>query len=323
MEEQGTREILTFGRYLKAKFGRRVVKIPIALPGFTCPNIDGTKARGGCVYCDNDSFSPNARETRSKFTLSLESTENPLIELQLAEVRRQIAQGRERLGRKFKSDLFLAYFQAFTNTYAPLSTLIPLYEEALSQDGVVGLSIGTRTDCVSSELLDWLARKSYEKEIWIEYGVQSLFDETLARINRAQRAKEIKEGIAATVSLGLNVCAHLIYGLPGESEEMMLSTLKQTLALGVKSLKIHPLYAVKNTALANELRMGSFTPLSERRYLKLLQKSFELIPPDISIQRLTAGIGDETLLAPSWCDDKRRQMKRIRAALRSQGIRLY
>ncbi|MGB5792577.1 MAG: TIGR01212 family radical SAM protein, partial [Poseidonibacter sp.] len=163
------KNVLTIGRYFKNKFGEKVYKVPISISGFTCPNIDGTVAKGGCSFCENDSFSPNLQEKKPKFKLSPRVNENPFLDNQLKQLELQFNATKQRLGNKFKTQKFIVYFQSFTNTYAPCATLKALYEKALSFDNVIGLSIGTRTDCVTDEILDYLKDLSKDKEIWIEY----------------------------------------------------------------------------------------------------------------------------------------------------------
>ena len=314
------KEVLTIGRYFKNKFGEKVYKIPISISGFTCPNIDGTKAKGGCSFCENDSFSPNLQEKKTKFKLNPNIEHNPFLENQLKQLEMQFIATKKRLENKFKAKKFIVYFQSFTNTYAPLSTLKSLYEKALSFDDVIGLSIGTRTDCVTDEILDFLYEKSKQKEIWIEYGIQSFFQTTLDKINRADDVENMRYWIRRTKEKGLNVCGHLIYGLPDENQEMMLETFKQTIDLKVDSIKFHPLYVVKNTLLTNEFKKGRFTPISEELYIDTVVKSIINLPQNVSVQRVTAGIDDDTLLSPLWCKNKHQQMKKIRIALEEEGF---
>ncbi len=310
------KKVFTIGRYFRKKFGEDVYKVPLSIPGFTCPNIDGSVAKGGCTFCLNESFSPNLAKASKKFYLHPESPENPLLEKQLEQVRIQYRATSHRLAGKYGVRKFLAYFQSFTNTYAPLETLKALYEEALRQPGCIGLSIGTRSDSVTEEVLDYLAGLSQTYEIWIEYGIQSIYDETLEAINRGHNSANVKEWIEKSKARGLNVCGHVIFGLPGETEEMMLDTVRESIAWGIDSIKIHPLYVVRNTALAVDYLKGKFTPIDEETYIRLLVESIKMLPPTISVQRVTAGIEDASLLAPEWCRNKHEQMKHIRAALR-------
>ena len=315
------KNLFTFGRYLRAKFGQTIYKIPLSIPGFTCPNIDGSVAVGGCSFCENESFSPNITgKPKNRFSLNPNSKENPLLEFQLTSMDAQIQKTKTILSKKFKAESFLVYFQSFSNTYAPFETLKTLYTHALKEDGVVGLSIGTRSDCIDEKILEFLAELAKTKEIWVELGVQSVFDETLQRINRGHNFESIEKAIKLVKSYNLNLCAHLIFGLPGESEEMMIETFQKTIALGVDSIKFHPLYVVKNTALANEYRAGKFEPISEESYIRVLIHCIKNLPPHTNVQRVTAGIDDDTLLSPEWCRIKHSQMKKIRASLRSVGI---
>jgi len=314
-------ELASFGRYLRERFGERVDKIPLGISGFTCPNIDGTVARGGCTFCQNDSFSPNLAKNAGKTFLNLQSKDNPILQRQLEELDRQIVQTRARLQTEHGSRKFLVYFQSFTNTYAPFETLKTLYDKALSYEGVVGLSIGTRSDSITDETLAYLAELSTKHEIWIEYGIQSVYDTTLERINRGHDAANVEAAIREAKAAGLNVCGHLIFGLPGEDKAMMIASAKAAYEWGIDSVKYHPLYVVKNTALANEYKRGDFVPISQEAYLDVLIEAIRLKPDPITIQRMTAGIEDDTLLAPAWCgQSKNAQMDAVRHALADAGL---
>ncbi len=317
------KQIYTFGRYLREKFGKRVYKVGINISGFTCPNIDGTVARGGCTFCENDSFSASTNRVKELkgFHLNLQTKENPYLDKQLQQLQIQFESISSRQRREYGAEAFLIYFQSFTNTYAPFETLKALYEKALSFDDVVGLSIGTRSDSITEETLAYLAELAKRKEIWIEFGIQSIYDETLQRINRGHDAKNVEEWIKKAKEAGLNVCGHLIFGLPGETKEMMLETAKKAYAWGIDSVKYHPLYVVKRTALANEYMKGEFTPISEEEYLDVLTQALLLKPEHVTVQRVTAGIDDDSLLAPQWCRDKNIQIRHINEALKKVGLK--
>ncbi len=317
------KQINTFGSYLRRKFAKRVYKVGINITGFTCPNIDGTVARGGCTFCENDSFSASANEVKELkgFYLNLGSKENPYLDKQLGQLQVQFDAISSRQKREYGAEAFLVYFQSFTNTYAPFDTLKALYEKALSFDDVVGLSIGTRSDSITQETLEYLSELAKEKEIWIEFGIQSIYDETLRKINRGHDAKNVEEWIKKSKNAGLNVCGHLIFGLPGESKEMMLQTAKKAYEWGIDSVKYHPLYVVKKTALANEYIRGEFEPISEEDYLEVLVEALQLKPEEITVQRVTAGIDDDSLLAPQWCRDKNTQITKINEALKQVGLK--
>lgn len=316
-------QIHTFGGYLKNRFGTRVYKVPVSISGFTCPNIDGTVAKGGCTFCENDSFSPSLDKAQSLkgFHLSLTSPENPFLDKQLEQLRIQFEGLSERQRREYGVEKFLVYFQSFTNTYAPMDTLRALYDKALSFPDVVGLSIGTRSDSVTEDVLAYLSELSKTKEIWIEFGIQSVYDETLKRINRGHDSANVKEWIRKAKSYGLNVCGHLIFGLPGEDKAMMLQTAKEAYAWGIDSVKYHPLYVVKRTALANEYARGEFEPISEEDYLEVLAEAIRMKPEHVSVQRMTAGIDDDSLIAPQWCRDKNTQIRRLNSTLKRLGLK--
>ncbi|WP_295698331.1 TIGR01212 family radical SAM protein [Helicobacter mastomyrinus] len=317
------RLILSVGRYFKRRFGTRVRKIPISLQGFTCPNIDGSLAKGGCIYCDNESFSPSLikinKGSQVKMNFSLNS--NPLLPKQLKQLEEQFFWHAEFHQRKFGISKYMVYFQSYTNTYAPFETLKTLYDKALSLPNVVGLSIGTRIDCVQDSLLELLGEYVKKgKEIWLEYGIQSVYDKTLEITNRAHSIALAKEMFAKTRAKGVKVCAHLIYGLPGETPDMMLHSLDSVLEWGIDSIKIHPLYVVSGTRLAQLYKNGEYEPISIETFSDLIVKSLQRIPPNIVVQRISAGAHDDTLLAPMWCFDKNIQMRYIRDRLRAVGI---
>jgi radical SAM protein (TIGR01212 family) len=311
-------KLYTFGKYLKKKFKTKVKKVPISIPGFTCPNIDGSVARGGCVFCENESFSPNF--TKERFTLNLNSKENPLLNKQLNALKEQFFATTPLLQKYYGAKKFIVYFQSFTNTYAPFPTLKALYEKALTFPNVVGISVGTRTDSITDETLHYLKELSKEWEVWIEYGIQSSNDETLKRINRGHDFENVKETILKTKELGLNVCGHLIFGLPGENQEDMLKSVEDSINLGIDSIKFHPLYVTDNTLLALDYKKGKFKPISEELYIDTLIKAIKMLPQNISIQRMSAG--SQNLLAPEWCRNKSTQMSHIYKALKKAGIKV-
>jgi uncharacterized protein len=316
-------QIHTFGGYLKDKFGCKVYKVGINISGFTCPNIDGTVAKGGCTFCENDSFSASTDQVQELkgFHLNLESKENPFLEKQLLQLEQQFQAISNRQKKEYGAQKFLVYFQSFTNTYAPFETLKALYEKALSFDDVVGLSIGTRSDSITDETLEYLSSLAQKKEIWIEFGIQSVYDQTLERINRGHDSANVKEWILKSKKAGLNVCGHLIFGLPNETQEMMLETAQQAYSWGIDSVKYHPLYVVKRTALANEYVRKEFEPISEELYLDTLIKAITIKPENVNVQRITAGINDDSLLAPAWCKDKNQQVRNINSALKKIGLK--
>ena len=330
------KDVFTVGRYFKNKFGEKVYKVPISISGFTCPNIDGTVAKGGCTFCENDSFSPNTQKSKiSNFKLHPSSEENPYLDKQLMQLEMQYNATKDVLHNKFGANKFLVYFQSFTNTYAPLNTIKALYEKALTLDNVIGLSIGTRTDSITEDILDYLVELKNRKipsqyltnkftqdtyEIWIEYGIQTIYNETLEKINRGHTIENVKEWIKKTKDRDLLVCGHMIFGLPDETQEMMLKGVKESINLHIDSIKFHPLYVVKKTLLTQTYLDGKFTPISGELYIDTLVKSIQMLPENIFVQRVTAGISNDTLLSPLWCNNKHKQMFKIKEALLKENL---
>lgn len=291
----------TFGQYLLRRFGERVHKIALDA-GFTCPNRDGSKGVGGCTFCNNSSFNPSA-DTRQA-------------------VAQQIDKARRVIGRRTGAVKFIAYFQAYTNTYAKVEELDALYRLALSEPGMVGLSVGTRPDCVSAEVLDLLdsyRRQGYE--VWLELGLQSAFDETLARVNRGHTLAEYRETALAARKRGIPLCTHLIIGLPGEDEGHCHSTLDTVLDIGVDGLKLHPLHVVKHTLLAHQWKRGEYQPLAREDYLRIAADLVERTPEDIVYHRVTATASRDILLAPEWCAEKWNILNGIERELRRRDSR--
>ena len=293
--------INTFGQDLKRRYGQRLHKIAIHA-GFTCPNRDGSKGRGGCTFCNNVSFSPNARSEPSVVS--------------------QIAAGREVIRRRTGAQKFIAYFQAYTNTYADPVHLDQLYRQALAEDDVVGLAIGTRPDCVPDAVLDLLAGyRDQGHEIWLELVLQSAFDKTLERVNRGHNFREYANAVYRARKRGLQVCTHLIVGLPGEGAEHARATLDRVLELGVDGLKLHPLHVVKGTLLANQWRHGEYQPWSLEDYQETAVDLIEATPPEIIYHRITGTASAKVLLAPPWCQHKWQVIDGILDRLRSRGTR--
>lgn len=279
----------------------RVRKVPLH-GGFTCPNIDGTKARGGCTYCDNRSFSPVAGQRATP-------------------VSRQLADGSAFMRERLRAQRFIAYFQAFSGTYAPVERLERLYREALAAPDVVGIAIGTRPDCVTpavADLLDDLARSTY---VSLELGLQSAFDETLQRINRAHTFAEFSETMNLCAGRGFDLCVHLILGLPGEGPAHYRATARALGAWRYHSLKIHPLHVVRGTRLAAQHAAGEYSPLTRDEYVAGLADVLERIPVDVGIQRFTADAPPPLLVAPSWCQDKNAVLNALKAEFARRGTR--
>lgn len=320
--QESMKQVLTIGRYFKSKYRQMVRKVPISLQGFTCPNIDGSVAKGGCIYCKNETFSPSLLSLeKSNINMNLTLAYNPILDKQIETLKSQFFNYTTSHNNKFGTNKYMIYFQSFSNTYAPYDTLKTLYSEGLKLSNVVGLSIGTRTDCIEDRILELLGDYAKNgKEIWLEYGIQSIFDSTLRLINRGHSIDGAKELVQKTRSYGIKVCIHLIYGLPKESNDMMLASLKEVLSWGIDGIKIHPLYIVKDTAMEKMYDAGKYESISLENYTDLIVQSLKLIPRNVVVQRISAGAHDDSLIAPKWCFDKNIQMRYIRDRLLENGI---
>lgn len=291
----------TFGQAMLKKHGERVHKIALDA-GFTCPNRDGSKGIGGCTFCNNQSFSPGSRAA-----------------LPLAA---QFARARGRIARRTRARRYLAYFQAYTNTYAHVDALRALYDDALAAPGVMGLSIGTRPDCVAPPVLDLLAEyQQYGHEVWLELGLQSAFDATLARVNRGHGFAEYAEAARAARARGIPVCCHLIVGLPGEDATHSHASLDRVLDVGVDGLKLHPLHVVKHTRLAIDWKRGDYLPLAEEAYVRIAADLIERTPWAVVYHRVTGTAAPDILLAPAWCAKKWDVLNGITQELERRGTR--
>jgi radical SAM protein (TIGR01212 family) len=265
-------------------FGCKVYKLPIDA-GFTCPNRDGAVASGGCIYCDG-------RGSRLRLEGSLPS------------VSEQIRRGQAYYRKLRQAGKFIAYFQTFTNTYAPVEQLKSLYEEALAEEDVIGLSVGTRPDCVSDEVLDLLEGYGKERHVWLELGLQSIHDRTLAFINRGHNYAQFFDAVQRTAGRNINICTHIIVGLPGETREDILSTAMAIAALPVKGIKIHSLLALKGTKVGDMYEEGQLTLHTKEEYVQTVCDILEILPPEMVIQRLTADGYRDIFLAPAWAVNK-------------------
>lgn len=281
--------------YFRSIFGCRVQKITIDA-GFSCPNRDGKISTGGCIYCNTRGSGTGAHAKGYSVT-------------------DQILAGKKALSKRYKAKKFIAYFQSFTNTYAPLDGLKSLYEEALSIEGVVGLSIGTRPDCVDEPVLKLIESYSKTHLIWIEYGLQSMHDKSLALINRGHDFQCFKDAVDATLNRGIKICAHVILGLPEEKRSHMIETAKTIAKMGIDGIKIHLLYVIKGTKLEKLYRQGSYKCLEKQQYVDLVCDFLERIPKDMVIQRLTGDPHPEELVAPQWSVKKAQTLSMIKETL--------
>ncbi len=266
---------------LRRRFGQRVQKVSIN-GGFTCPNADGTVAVGGCTFCDNRSFSPSRRVPRRSVT-------------------EQIDDGVRRLQRRYVCDRFIAYFQPATNTYAPVDRLRPLYLEAANHHQVVGLAIGTRPDCVPDDVLELLAEIGRRGYLSVEYGMQTIHDRSLRWMNRGCTHAAFEDAMQRSRGLPFEICAHVMLGLPGETHEDMLATAAVIAKSGVDSVKIHNLYAVENTPLAEQVASGEVTLMQRDAYVQVLVDFLELLPPEMVVERISGEAPPQYFVGPSWC----------------------
>ena len=287
---------------MMARYGERVHKIAIDA-GFTCPNRDGSIGRGGCTFCNNVSFSPNGRK--------------PGL------IAEQIESGRQVIRKRTGARKYIAYFQAYTNTYADTRELSRLYEQALKEPDVIGLDVGTRPDCVADEVLDLLAGYQQQGyEVWLELGLQSAHDATLEHVNRGHGFAEYRQAALKARSRGIKVCTHLILGLPGETTGHHIDSLMRVLELGVDGLKFHPLHVVKGTQLANEWRRGEYQPLTMDEYVSDVVELVERTPAEVIFHRLTGTASASVLLAPEWCSKKWQVLNRLTDVLSRRGQRI-
>lgn len=265
--------------YLRKRFGGKIFKIPLN-GNFTCPNIDGTKGFGGCTYCSSKGSGDFAGDPHLSISEQFDTVRN-MMEMKW-------------------HGKYIAYFQANTNTYAPLSKLKQLYEEALGQKDVVGLSIATRPDCIDEDIADYLCELHKKTYLTVELGLQTVHDKTGEHINRCHTYADFLSGYNILKKRGLNICVHIINGLPGETHEMMLETAKKVAALNPHSVKLHLLHIIKGTKIAEEYLRGDFQTLSLEEYVKIICDQLEVMPPDVIIQRVTGDGDKNTLIAPLW-----------------------
>lgn len=274
----------SYNYFLRQKFGQRVQKVSVDA-GFTCPNVDGSVAVGGCTFCDNRSFSPSRRVRRQ-------------------DILDQISDGIRRLQTRYTCDQFIAYFQPATNTYAPVEKLRALYERAREHPQIVGLAIGTRPDCVPDDVLDLLEEIGRRTYLSVEYGVQTIHDRSLDWMNRGHHYDAFLDAMERSRDRGFEICVHVILGLPGESASDMLATAREMARLKPDAVKIHNLYAVKNTPLAEQVERGEVTLMERAEYVRTLIDFLELLPPDMVVERISGDAPPDYFVGPSWCLDK-------------------
>lgn len=271
----------SFSNYLKEKFGQKVYKITIDA-GFSCPNRDGAISKGGCIFCDESGSFSKAHPSE-------------------LDIQNQVKTGIKTLGKRFGAQKFLAYFQAFTNTYAPVEKLKNIYDAAFCDERVLGISIGTRPDCIDEKKLDLI---STYKNPWLELGLQSTHNETLKKINRGHDYECFLKACKLAKERNINVCVHMVLGLKNETQEMMLKSAKRLAALKIDGIKLHMLTVLEDAPLAKIYKEKPFELLTMQEYCEIVCDFLELLPPETTIHRLAGSGYSKTLIAPKWVNNK-------------------
>lgn len=290
----------SYNKWLKEKFGERVYKV-IVDAGFTCPNRDGTVAVGGCSYCNNNSFRPPSA-------------------IKTDPIRNQVREGIEYISKRFHAKKYIVYFQPFTNTYADTEYLRDLYTEAIDHPDVVGLAIGTRPDCVDEQkiaMIDEIAQRTY---VSLEFGVESIYDDTLKRVNRGHDYRSFLDALELTRGTSIHTGTHLILGFPWETREQWLSMADEVSRVGVNALKIHHLHIVRGTALAAEYSRQPFRVLEYEEYLDLLCEFVERLDPKIIIERMFGEAPFGLLVAPNWKRNKNDLVRDIQRKFEQKNV---
>ena len=290
-----TASYYSLNRYLREHFGEKLYKIALD-GGFTCPNRDGSLGLDGCIFCSGAGSGEFAGNREDSITL-------------------QIEKGKERLKKKFPGGRYIAYFQAFTNTYAPVEKLRPLYEEAINHPDVAVLSIATRPDCLPEEVLDLLAEMNRRKPVWVELGLQTIHERTAQYIRRGYSLPVYDQAVSHLKSIGVQVITHVILGLPGETEEDMKATVRCVGNSGADGIKLQLLHVIRGTDLEKDYREGRFSTMELSDYVRLVADCIALLPPDMVVHRITGDGDKNTLVAPLWSLDKKRVLNALNRAI--------
>ncbi|MBD2844238.1 TIGR01212 family radical SAM protein [Paenibacillus sp. IB182496] len=275
-----TKRFHTWNYEMRQAFGGKVFKVMLDA-GFTCPNRDGSIAAGGCTFCSARGSGDFAGSRRDDLVTQFNTV-------------------RDRQHRKWPHAQYIGYFQAYTNTYAPLETLRDYYETVLRQPGVVGLSIATRPDCLPDEVVDYLAELNSRTYLWVEMGLQTVHESTSQLINRAHDTQCYRDAVARLRARGIRVCAHIIYGLPQETHAMMLDTGRAVARMDVQGIKIHLLHLMRKTPMVKQYEAGLLRFLERDEYVALVCDTLELLPPEMIVHRLTGDAPRDLLLGPTW-----------------------
>lgn len=294
-------EYYSLNQYLRDAFGQKVYKIAID-GGFTCPNRDGTLDTRGCIFCSGVGSGEFAQDRMESIAL-------------------QITKAKERVAGKIKEGKYIAYFQAFTNTYAPVSRLRQLYEEAMAQKDVVALSIATRPDCLSTEIIELLVECNRKMPVWVELGLQTIHEDTAQYIRRGYALSVFDDAVKRLQEAGISVIVHVILGLPGESREDMLETVDYVGKSGIDGIKLQLLHVIQGTDLEKEYRQGKFQVLELEEYVQLVADCIALLPKDMVIHRMTGDGDKRTLVAPMWSADKKKVLNRLNQVIRERDRR--
>lgn len=284
----------TLSEHYRETFGCKVYKLSIDA-GFTCPNRDGTLGTGGCVFCSGDGGGEFAEKGQS--------------------ISEQLVRAKKRVEQKNKGGKYIAYFQSFTNTYAPVAYLRKLYYEAVTPEYIVGLAIGTRPDCVGPEVIELLKEINQVKPVSVELGLQTIHPETAAYIRRGYETEVYFDAVRRLKAAELEVVTHIILGLPGETGEMMIQTTRQAVQAGTDGVKFHLLHVLKGTALEQDHREGRFSCLSLEEYARILKACIGVLPEQVVVHRITGDGAKRNLVAPLWSADKKRVLNDLRKFL--------
>lgn len=294
-------EYYSLNQYLRDTFGQKVYKIAID-GGFTCPNRDGTLDTRGCIFCSGVGSGEFAQDRMESIAL-------------------QITKAKERVAGKIKEGKYIAYFQAFTNTYAPVSRLRKLYEEAMAQEDIVALSIATRPDCLSTEIIELLVECNRKMPVWVELGLQTIHEDTAQYIRRGYALSVFDDAVNRLQEAGISVIVHVILGLPGESREDMLETVDYVGKSGVNGIKLQLLHVIQGPDLEKEYQQGKFQVLELEEYVQLVADCIALLPKDMVIHRMTGDGDKRTLVAPMWSADKKKVLNRLNQVIRERDRR--
>ncbi|WP_174734933.1 TIGR01212 family radical SAM protein [Mesobacillus harenae] len=289
----------TWNYHLRQEFGHKVFKIALD-GGFDCPNRDGTVAHGGCTFCSAAGSGDFAGDRAE----SLEA---------------QFVEGKNKMHKKWKDGKYMAYFQAYTNTHAPVEVLKEKFEAVLKQEGVVGLSIATRPDCLPDDVVEYLADLNKRTYLWVELGLQTVHERTALLINRAHDYQCYKEGVSKLRSHGIRICTHIINGLPLENPEMMMETARQAAKLDVQGIKIHLLHLLKGTPMVKQFEKGMLEFLSLDDYVNLVCDQLEVLPPEMIVHRITGDGPIDLMIGPMWSVNKWEVLNSIDAELKRRN----